>query len=158
METPNQPYNFTLRRGRDNGRMRELTRSRTPSPPLFYRLSRNKLFETNSSSEPRCQATGPGPQGVMRAEGYSTNLTGLLVRDTRSDSRQLSSFSSVMPERSSWTYSWDESVHSCLLFLSPPWKTQQQQDTQLDHSRIKRPQIMKKPQYRNRLSRFQCLS
>lgn len=49
-------------------------------------------------------------------------LTGLLVRDTLSDSRQLSSFSSVMPERSSWTYSWDESVHSCLLFLSPPWK------------------------------------
>lgn len=53
-------------------------------------------------------------------EAGRTNLTGLLVRDTRRDSRQWNSFSSVMPERSSWTYSWDESVNSCLLFLSPP--------------------------------------
>lgn len=53
-------------------------------------------------------------------EAGMTNLTGLLVRDTRRDSRQWNSFSSVMPERSSWTYSWDESVNSCLLFLSPP--------------------------------------
>ena len=49
-----------------------------------------------------------------------TDLTGLLVRETRRDSRQLSSLSSVMPERSSCTYSWDESVLSCLLFLRPP--------------------------------------
>lgn len=55
-------------------------------------------------------------------EAGRTNLTGLLVRDTRRDSRQWNSFSSVMPERSSWTYSWDESVNSCLLFLSPPWE------------------------------------
>lgn len=59
-------------------------------------------------------------QNVTKAS--FTNLTGLLVRDTRRDSRQLSSFSSVMPERSSWTYSWEERVHSCLLFLSPPCK------------------------------------
>lgn len=48
------------------------------------------------------------------------HLTGLLVRETLRDSRQLNSFSSVMPDRSSWTYSWDDSVNSCLLFLSPP--------------------------------------
>lgn len=60
-----------------------------------------------------------GFHAVVRCEG-TTNLTGLLVRDTRRDSRQWNSFSSVMPERSSWTYSWDESVNSCLLFLSPP--------------------------------------
>lgn len=55
-------------------------------------------------------------------EAGTTYLTGLLVRDTRRDSRQWNSFSSVMPERSSWTYSWDESVNSCLLFLRPPCK------------------------------------
>jgi len=49
-----------------------------------------------------------------------TDLTGLLVRDTLRDSRQLKSFSSEMPERSSCTYSWDDSVLSCLLFLRPP--------------------------------------
>lgn len=59
---------------------------------------------------------------LQRIEKSLSYLTGLLVRDTLRDSRQLSNFSSVMPERSSWTYSWDESVHSCLLFLSPPWK------------------------------------
>lgn len=53
-----------------------------------------------------------------------TDLTGLLVRDTRRDSRQLSNFSSVMPERSSCTYSCDDSVHSCLLFLSPPYSNE----------------------------------
>ena len=55
-----------------------------------------------------------------RAEAGCTDLTGLLVRETLRDSRQLSSLSSVMPERSSWTYSWDDSVLSCLLFLRPP--------------------------------------
>lgn len=53
-----------------------------------------------------------------------TDLTGLLVRDTRRDSRQLSNFSSVMPERSSCTYSCDDNVHSCLLFLSPPYSNE----------------------------------
>ena len=61
-------------------------------------------------------------QFAVCEKSWVTDLTGLLVRDTLRDSRQLSSFSSVMPERSSWTYSWDESVDSCLLFLSPPWK------------------------------------
>ena len=72
----------------------------------------------------------PGWEGSVRARVCAcvcvcagagwTDLTGLLVRETRRDSRQLSSLSSVMPERSSCTYSWDDSVLSCLLFLRPP--------------------------------------
>lgn len=66
-----------------------------------------------------------GETGMVSAvdrvwEERLTDLTGLLVKDTRRDSRQLSSLSSEMPERSSCTYSCDDSVHSCLLFLSPP--------------------------------------
>lgn len=61
-----------------------------------------------------------GETGILVWEEWLTDLTGLLVKDTRRDSRQLSSFSSEMPERNSCTYSCDDSVDSCLLFLSPP--------------------------------------
>jgi hypothetical protein len=66
-------------------------------------------------------------RGWSKQESKDTYLTGLLVRETRRDSRQMSSLSSVMPERSSWTYSCDDNVHSCLLFLSPPWRENAQQ-------------------------------
>lgn len=55
----------------------------------------------------------------------SAYLTGLLVRDTLKDSRQLRSFSSEIPDRSSWMYSCEDSVHSCLLFFSPPYHRRQ---------------------------------
>lgn len=87
-------------------------------------LRMSKHSSQHSDSDSFCKSVLDSPHTGNSVwslkEAGATNLTGLLVRDTRRDSRQWNSFSSVMPERSSWTYSWDERVNSCLLFLSPP--------------------------------------
>jgi len=62
---------------------------------------------------------------MMKTAAEITYLTGLLVRDTLKDSRQLRSFSSEIPDRNSWIYSCEDSVHSCLLFFSPPYHRRQ---------------------------------
>lgn len=48
-------------------------------------------------------------------------LTGLLVKDTRSDSKQVTSLSSVDPDFNSWINSCGEIFR---LFLRLPWKTE----------------------------------
>lgn len=90
------------------------TKRRKVGPRLCF--EKPSLRVATEESGPKVPRTG---RQKVRNCGVA-HLTGLLVRDTLSDSRQLNSFSSVMPDRSSWTYSWDESVNSCLLFLSPP--------------------------------------